>query len=58
MRPRTAACSTGRHRVPNHMTQTPTDPQDPQAFPENDPIEPGHEPGPGAEPSPDERRPR
>ncbi|GAA1976697.1 hypothetical protein GCM10009798_42370 [Nocardioides panacihumi] len=37
------------------MTMTPTGPDDPQTMPDhNDPIEPGQEPGPGAEPEPDD----
>jgi uncharacterized protein (TIGR00299 family) protein len=44
----------GLERVPDRMTQIPTGPEDPQGLPENDPIDPGHEPGPGAEPDPEE----
>jgi hypothetical protein len=40
------------------MTLTPTGPDDPQTMPETDPIDPGHEPGPGAEPEPDDSRGR
>ncbi|SFC67722.1 hypothetical protein SAMN04487968_109137 [Nocardioides terrae] len=36
------------------MTQVPTWPDDPESMPESDPIDPGHEPGPGAEPDPDD----
>jgi len=38
------------------MTMTPTGPDDPETMPFNDPIEPGHEPGPDAEPEPDDSR--
>lgn len=42
-------------RVPIRMTTTPTDPNDPRVTPDPPhPISPGEEPGPGAEPEPDD----
>jgi hypothetical protein len=41
--------------VPTSMTTTPNDPSDPRVTPDPpNPIAPGEEPGPGAEPQPDE----
>jgi len=37
------------------MTTTPNDPSDPRITPDApNPIEPAHEPGPGAEPTPED----